>query len=56
MLDFTNLRVKKEVADLVCTYCKIYDLSISDFVEEVLKDHLKEFKETLNSVIGGKNE
>ena len=48
--ELSTLDVRKEVVNLVRTYCVFNNLKMKDFVAEVLEDHLKEFKERLHEM------
>ncbi len=45
--NLTDIKINKKVADLVFVYCKLNDVCMSDFVENILAEKFRKFKSRL---------
>ena len=48
--DLTTIEIRKDVANLVHSYCVFNNLKMRDFVTQVLEEHLTEFKVQLKEM------
>ena len=47
MSEWTQVKISKKTADLIHIYCKINNLKLEDFVNQVLKERLNDFGKKL---------
>ena len=45
-----NIKVSKEVADLICVYCKLNHVKMVDFCNSVFEEKFKGFKEKVKEL------
>ena len=50
MEKLTNIKVSKEVANLIFVYCKINNFQMSDFVNKTFEDKFKDFRDKVKAL------
>ena len=50
MKNLVNIKVSKEIADLLCIYCKLNNAVMSEFVSEIFENKFRGFKEQVKAL------